>query len=200
MTATRARIRLTPEARKRQLLAEAKRMVIDHGLQEFTMEALAREAGVSSPLVYNYFASRRELLQALLQREDGEFVESISASVRAANEFRDVVRVFVASNFDHHAPGNILPILESQPEIAEAIQANRSEHQRSTARFLVKSAAESFELTKAQAELVVAMSSGASIAAAGYAVGAKVDREKTINQAVSYVLAGIEKIADRGSR
>jgi AcrR family transcriptional regulator len=174
-------------------------MVIDEGLQDFTMEALARQAGVSSPLVYNYFASRHELLQALLLQEYGVFVEKMTADVRAAAEFRDVVRVFVTSNFDHHAAGNILPILQSQPEIAEVIRAKQAEHQRGTARFLVRRAAERFELTRAQAELVVAMSSGASIAAADYGVRAKVDREATIDQVVTYVLAGIETIARGGA-
>ena len=123
MAATRPRTRLQPEARRDQLLDTARMMVVDHGLQAFTMEGLAKAAGVSAPLVYNYFASRLELLQALLKREYQRFVDESVAAVRVAGTFEEIVRVSVASNFDHHAPGNILPLLLSQPEIVRASSA-----------------------------------------------------------------------------
>ena len=150
MTEPRARTRLTPEARRCQLLDTAKQMVVDDGLQGFTMEGLARAAGVSSPLVYNYFPSRQALLRDLLQQEYERFARKVAAEVRAATDFGEVVRVFVASNFDHYAPGNVLPILNSQPEIAEPIQSQRAKHQRRTAQFLVRHAAERYELSRAQ--------------------------------------------------
>ena len=109
--------------------------------------------------------------------------------------FEEVVRVYVSSNFDHHAPGSILPILQSQPEIVGAIELNLKKDGRQTAEFVVRSTAESFKLTRSQAELVVSMSSGASIAAAQYARRVRVNREKTIDHVLAYVLAGISAIA-----
>ena len=44
MSTTKARTRLSPAARTQQLLATAKTMILEHGLQSFTMEALARTA------------------------------------------------------------------------------------------------------------------------------------------------------------
>ena len=41
-------------------------MIVEHGLQSFTMDGLARAAGVSAQLVYNYFPSRQALLEAEL--------------------------------------------------------------------------------------------------------------------------------------
>ena len=51
------------------------------------MEALAAEASVSVPLVYNYFSSRVLLLQALLKREYSRFGTRTGAAV--ANAQRD---------------------------------------------------------------------------------------------------------------
>ena len=194
MKATRSRTRLSPAARRAQLLATAKNMVIANGLQAFTMEGLAREAGVSAPLVYNYFDGRPQLLQELLIQEYTLFVEETTAALRGSEKFEDIVRIYVTSNFDHHAPGNILPLLQSQPEIASAIRADQQRVGRRSASFLVQAAAEHCHLTTAQAQLAVSMSSGASIAAAELAANANLDRDETIELAVRYILSGIESI------
>ena len=177
MTTPKTRTRLSPDARKDQLLDTAKRMIVAEGLQSFTMESLARTAGVSSPLVYNYFASRQELLRTLLQREFEAYAGKFREHVSAAQSFEEIVRLFVASNFDHHAPGNILPILQSQPEIAVAIKDRQQEYGKRASVSLVENVAEIYDLTAAQAELVVSMSSGASVAAAAYAARNNADRE-----------------------
>ena len=194
MKATPSRTRLSPAARRAQLLETAKRMIISNGLQAFTMEGLAREAGVSAPLVYNYFDGRPQLLQELLIQEHTLFVEETTEALRGSEQFEDIVRVYVTSNFDHHAPGNILPLLQSQPEIASAIRADQQRVGRRSASFLVQAAAEHYHLTRAQAQLAVSMSSGASIAAAELAANANLDRSATIELAVQYILAGIESI------
>ena len=197
MTALRKRTRLSPDARKDQLLDTATQMIVAAGLQSFSMESLARTAGVSSPLVYNYFASRPVLLKTLLEREFEAYAQELTGQVNAAQSFEEVVRIFVGSNFDHHAPGNILPILESQPEIAVAIRDRQEGYRKQVGAYLVASAAETYKLSRTQAELVVSMSSGASVAAAGYAARNNADREKTIDLAMTYIQAGLNRIAQR---
>ena len=196
MNAT-VRTRLSPAARKKQLLDTAKAMIVEEGLQHFTMEALARSAGVTTPLVYNYFSGRQALLKSLLVQEYESYRLKTVAEVGAAKSFDDVVRAYVTSNFDHHAPGSILPILQSQPEIVEVIELHLKKDGQQAAEFVVQSTAKSFKLTKSQAELVASMSSGASIAAAQYAARVRVNREKTIDNVLAYVLAGISAIAKK---
>ena len=191
------RTRLSPAARKKQLLDTAKAMIVEEGLQRFTMEALARTAGVTTPLVYNYFSSRQALLKSLLVQEYESYRLKTVAEVGAAKSFDDVVRAYVTSNFDHHAPGSILPILQSQPEIVEVIERHLKKDGQQAAEFVVQSTAKSFKLTKLQAELLASMSSGASIAAAQYAGRVRVNREKTIDNVVAYVLAGISAIVKK---
>ena len=196
MNQARARTRLSPAARQDQLLDTTRALIIQSGLQAFTMEGLAQAAEVSAPLVYNYFPRRQELLQTLLKREYQRFIKQFVAAVKDAKNFEDIVRVSVATNFDHQAPGQILPLLLSQPEIAGAIHSTRDQNSRENARFLVREASAHYQLDSKQAQLVISMSSGASIAAAELAEKTGLDREEAIDLAVSYILAGIERIAE----
>ena len=124
------------------------------------MVALAPTAGVTTPLVYNYFSSRQALLKSLLVQEYESYRLKTVAEVGAGKSFDDVVRGYVTSNFDHHVPGSILPILQSQPEIVELIELHLKKDGQQAAAFVVQSTAKSFEQTQSQAELVASMSSG----------------------------------------
>jgi len=185
------RTRMTPEARRNQLLDTARSIIESEGLQPFTMEALARAASVSSPLVYKYFSSRLALLRELLEREHRTMSQEVATKLRDAESFESIVRVFVEANFDHHAPGRILPILLSQPEVAEAVRARQKRDQRRTRRFLVERFANEYALDPSQAELLIRLSSGASIGAAEHGGRTRADREATVDAAVRFILAGI---------
>lgn len=89
---------MPPEARRSQLLDTARSMIESDGLQPFTMEALARTASVSSPLVYNYFSSRLALLRELLEREQRAMSREIAAKRLEAENFESIIRVFVETN------------------------------------------------------------------------------------------------------
>ena len=52
---TAKRTRLAPHHRRMQLLDCARSLIVDRGLSSFTMDALAKEAQVSHPLIYKYF-------------------------------------------------------------------------------------------------------------------------------------------------
>ena len=189
------RTRLSPAARTDQLLNVAKKMIMSDGLQSFRMESLARMAEVSSPLVYNYFSSRQTLLRALLEREYRESSNALFYEVLNATSFEDVIRVFIASNFEHHAPGNILPVLLSQPDIADSISEMRSEQRKRTATYLVKNSAKTYKLSIEQAQLAITMSSGASIAAAEWVAMSSLEKSRAIDMALSYIKAGMSGLA-----
>jgi AcrR family transcriptional regulator len=192
---TKQRTRLSPAARTDQLLNVAKEMIVSDGLQSFRMESLARMAEVSSPLVYNYFSSRQALLRALLEREYRESSNALFYEVVNATSFEDVIRVFITSNFEHHAPGNILPVLLSQPDIADSISEMRSEQRKRTATYLVKNSAKTYKLSIEQAQLAITMSSGASIAAAEWVAMSSLEKSRAIDMALSYIKAGMSGLA-----
>jgi AcrR family transcriptional regulator len=58
--------RLQVDERRRQLLAKAVELFAAHGYDELSMAKIAREAGVSKPLLYHYFPNKRDLFEAAL--------------------------------------------------------------------------------------------------------------------------------------
>jgi AcrR family transcriptional regulator len=62
----RAYTRLQVDERRRQLLERATELFGTHGYDELSMAAIAREAGVSKPLLYHYFPTKRRLFEAVL--------------------------------------------------------------------------------------------------------------------------------------
>ena len=189
---SKTRTRLSPANRIDQLLDVAKQMIVSDGLQSFTIESLARLAAVSSPLVYNYFPSRQALLQALLEREYRVSGSALLAEVVNASSFEEVIRAFIANNFDHHAPGNIVPVLMSQPELAAKIKQLRKQTGKQTANFLVENTAKNYKLNVEQAQLAITMSSGASVAAAEWVAMNQLDRERAIDMVLAYIRSGME--------
>ncbi|MGO3742920.1 TetR/AcrR family transcriptional regulator, partial [Kerstersia sp.] len=65
-----------PESVRRQLLDEAARIALEHGLAGLTLQAVAREAGVSKGGLLHHFPSKHALLEAMcdefLRRLDGQ--------------------------------------------------------------------------------------------------------------------------------
>ena len=60
---------MSPVARRRQLLDVSRSLVATSGFGELTVEAVAREAGVTRPVVYDLFGDLDGLVTALIDRE-----------------------------------------------------------------------------------------------------------------------------------
>ena len=60
---------MSAEARREQLLDAAKAVVAEHGFHGVSIEAVARGAGVTRPIVYRHFRDLGALLDALIERE-----------------------------------------------------------------------------------------------------------------------------------
>src|SRR4030095_1544423 len=61
--------RMPAEERREQLLDVTKRIVLERGFHAVSIEAVAREAGISRPIVYGHFTDLPGLLEALVDRE-----------------------------------------------------------------------------------------------------------------------------------
>lgn len=76
--------RLPARERRAQLL-DATRCVVDRGgYTTLTMEAVAREANVTKPVVYSAFANRDDAMTRLLEVEGARVVTEISAAIERA--------------------------------------------------------------------------------------------------------------------
>ena len=61
--------RCTADARREQLLDVTKAIVAQRGFHAVSIEAVAREAGITRPIVYGHFRDLPGLLEALVERE-----------------------------------------------------------------------------------------------------------------------------------
>jgi AcrR family transcriptional regulator len=93
--------RLRRAERKRQLLAQAKQLFVTLGYQHTTTEKIAQAAGVTEPVLYRHFASKKalflevlqEIRQATLQRWETE-TKTVANPLEKLNA---VVDLFVGS-------------------------------------------------------------------------------------------------------
>jgi AcrR family transcriptional regulator len=63
-------VRMPPEERREQLLDGVLRVIADQGVHKVSMDSVAREVGVTRPVVYGLFADSNDLLRASLDREE----------------------------------------------------------------------------------------------------------------------------------
>ena len=70
------RIRLSPEARREQLLELGTQLLATRTLDELTIDLLAEEAGISRGLLYHYFANKQEFHRAVVGRAVSHLVEA----------------------------------------------------------------------------------------------------------------------------
>ncbi len=75
---------MSAEARREQLLDVAKAIVVERGFHAVSIEGVAREAGISRPIVYGHFADLPGLLEALVQREGARALGQLGEVLPAA--------------------------------------------------------------------------------------------------------------------
>jgi AcrR family transcriptional regulator len=75
--------RLRAPERREQLLDVTKAMVARRGFHAVSIEAVAREAGISRPIVYGHFDDLRGLLEALVLRESARALEQLAGVLPA---------------------------------------------------------------------------------------------------------------------
>ena len=185
------RARLSKEGRRSQLLDTTAAIIEDMGFAGFTMETLAKVAGVSNPLVYKYFDSRQEIFKELLLRELEDSRLKIRAKVAVTQTFEELVRVFVEVNFEQSESGNVRDVLLSQPDLREALSETIRRNHKETGRYLLdRVIEENRTMTLEQAEHLLYMGSAASIAAAEKVDRSGRSRQRLIDNTVSFILGG----------
>lgn len=89
--------RLPPEERREQLLDTALHIVAEHGYPAASIDAIARDAGVSRPVVYGVWPDLDSLLMELHRRQEERAMVEIAAAVPAEPGERDADELLVAS-------------------------------------------------------------------------------------------------------
>jgi AcrR family transcriptional regulator len=72
---------MAPQARREQLIDAALSVIIAQGYEGVSIEAIARTAGVTRPVIYDHFPNLGRLLEALIEREEQYALEQLAAVV-----------------------------------------------------------------------------------------------------------------------
>lgn len=193
------RTRLAPEERRHAILDQAAGLVIDQGLSGLTMEGVAARAEVSPALLYHYFPSRLDLLQAVLRREYERLHAAQAVENRAAADFDDMVRRMTALSLrQSQERGPLIERLMSDPGVVAAFEVENRADRRAAVRFLTRRLARAHGIGEAQAEGVVELCMGITAAAgariaAGAAVRAEIE-PLTIEMILGAIAAGVAQI------
>lgn len=127
--------RLPPEERRRQLLDAALQVLAEEGFDALTVEAIARRAGLTRPVIYDQFGDLDGLLLALVDREEqaalapllGIVGELPSDDVAPDAFLVDAVRQFLTAV--SAAPTTwrlvLMPRDGGPPELRERVQRSR---------------------------------------------------------------------------
>jgi AcrR family transcriptional regulator len=94
-----ARRRLPRADRRAQILQAAEGVFAERGYQGTSLEDIAAGAGVTRPLIYNYFADKDELYLECLHAARGELEAAIVASASAHAQPEDMLRAGMTAYF-----------------------------------------------------------------------------------------------------
>lgn len=131
---------MPPAQRREQLIDAALKVILEHGYRGVSIEAIARAAGVTRPVVYDHFPDLARLLRALVEREERyslEQLESVVPEVTAnggatgsapVEALTGAVRRFLDAVMDRPATWRIILLpLEGTPAIVrEHVEVNRA--------------------------------------------------------------------------
>ena len=84
---------MPPEERRQQLLDAALGVILEQGYDGVSIEAIARSAGVTRPVVYDHFPNLGLLLQALFDREEHTALAQLAKVVPSEPGAEDPVHV-----------------------------------------------------------------------------------------------------------
>jgi AcrR family transcriptional regulator len=93
------RARLPRSARRKQLLGAAREVFVAQGYHAAAMDDIAERAGVSKPVLYQHFTSKRDLYVALVQQHSDELLSAVQVALRSTSNNKHRVAATIAAYF-----------------------------------------------------------------------------------------------------
>lgn len=90
--------RLPASERREQLLDRAAELFSTHGYARATTAQLAKAAGVTEPIIYRHFKSKRDLFVALIERTGERTLAQWERELARANDPADRLRLIIGDN------------------------------------------------------------------------------------------------------
>jgi AcrR family transcriptional regulator len=131
MTPPRSSTPRLPKAdRKKQLLAHAKKLFVDLGFQHTTTEKIAQAAGVSEPVLYRHFESKKalflEVLKEVREATILRFTERAATIADPLEKLRVIIDLYLGSTREHALEFRVMhrTLIETDdPEIADFLRS-----------------------------------------------------------------------------
>jgi AcrR family transcriptional regulator len=126
---------MPPAERREQLIDAALSVILEQGYGGVSIEAVARTAGVTRPVVYDHFPNLGRLLHALIEREERYSLEQLDQVVPVEPGDRDPVellargvRRFLDAVADRPATWRLILLpLDGTPELVrQHVETNRA--------------------------------------------------------------------------
>lgn len=128
--------RLQADDRRRQLLERGAELFARYSYDELSMRKIAREAGISKPLLYHYFPSKREFFQATLAQAAEELRTRTEPdpALPPLDQLRGSLEAFLELIDENElAYSKLMQSVSSVPEVRELVDEVRT---RTAARIL----------------------------------------------------------------
>jgi AcrR family transcriptional regulator len=87
---------MAPDKRREQLIDAALSVIVEQGYEGVSIEAVAKVAGVTRPVIYDHFPNLASLLRALIQREERYALDQLAAVVPSPPHDGDPPELFAA--------------------------------------------------------------------------------------------------------
>lgn len=87
---------MPPEKRREQLIDAALSVIVEQGYEGVSIEAIAKVAGVTRPVIYDHFPNLGSLLHSLIEREERYALDQLAAIVPPAPQDGDPPELFAA--------------------------------------------------------------------------------------------------------
>ena len=121
-------MRLPADQRRLQLLEVARDRFAEQGFHATSMDEIAESAGVTKPVLYQHFPSKRALYVELLESTGAELLTTLADATGRAGSARDRVEMGFRAYFDF-ALGNrsafrllLSTAIRSDPEFARIVE------------------------------------------------------------------------------
>jgi AcrR family transcriptional regulator len=195
-TRTGRKRRMRAPERREQLLEVARKVFGRRGYHTVTMDAVAREAGVTKPILYDHFPSKRELYLSLLEADLANLKERLGEALETSKGNRERIRGSFQAYFDFvddHAEGFRLVMQEavgSERESREKVFRFRDEVLEQVTEVIARESRGNLDRREA-ADVALGLIGMVETVAQRDAGAAKEQRAKTVDTLVRLAWRGI---------
>ncbi|MBI5104887.1 MAG: TetR/AcrR family transcriptional regulator [Solirubrobacterales bacterium] len=198
------RRRLTAAERRQELLAAAMHVFGERGYHGASIDDIASQAGVSKALIYEHFASKRELHDELLEEHAGElfrrFEESAARGQTGEERLRGGVDAFFSFVEDHREAWRVLFRDAADPDLEPVIGLLQAQATRAIVALTASDPTNPGGADAETVEMYAQLTSGACQALANWWQDhPEVPRGELVDRVVEFCWIGMDRVR-RGER